>query len=257
MLFSRPGGGSFPAIMVFGLFSKEKGLQRTIDRAINKLAQQPDRWGALEALRKDGSEDALYGLCRRFSVVSMKASEDEAEKAWVEEVLVGKGEIAFPAVRRYIKNHAQLSYALKVLGQIVPRDKVLEVVDEVLAAEPPGYARDPERKLDLLRWLHEWSGGGEADIAPRLIPYLKDHAEDVRYFAAEGLTRLPGELYGDALIAALTNPEEEAGRFKRRLCEIIIEQKIPLGDAADRVKAALTGPALQGFSVKNGQLTGK
>ncbi len=30
--------------MVFGLFSKEKGLQRTIARATNKLSQQADRW---------------------------------------------------------------------------------------------------------------------------------------------------------------------------------------------------------------------
>lgn len=243
--------------MVFGLFSKEKGLQRTIDRALNKLAQQQDRWGALEALLKDGSDEALYGLCRRFSIVSNKSSEDEAEKAWVESALVGKGEQALPAVRRYLKNHAQLSYALKVLGQIVPRAQVLEVIDELFAAEPPGYARDPERKLDILRYLGEWSGGTDDDMAPRLIPYLKDHAEDVRYFAAEALARVSPELIGDALIAALTNPEEEAGRFKRRLCELIIEKKLPLGDAADRVKGALTGPALQGFSVKNGQLVGR
>jgi len=243
--------------MVFGLFSKEKGLQRTIDKALNKLSQQPDRWGALEALRKDGSDEALYGLCRRFSVVSNKASEDEAEKAWVEESLIAKGEIALPAVRRYLKNHAQLSYALKVLGQIVSRDQVLEVIDELFAAEPPGYTRDPERKLDILRFLGEWGGGAGDDMAPRLIPYLKDHAEDVRYFAAEALSRLPTALIGDALIAALTNPEEEAGRFKRRLCELIIEKQAPLGDAADRVKAALVGPALQGFSVKAGALVGR
>jgi HEAT repeat protein len=243
--------------MVFGLFSKEKALQRVIERAINKLAQQPDRWGALEALRKDGSEEAIYGLCKRFSIVSMKASEDEAEKAWTEETLVAMGPTAFAPIRRYLKQHAQLSYALKVLGQIVPRDKVLEVVDELFDDEPPGYTRDPERKLDLLRFLHEWSGGAHDDMAPRLIPYLKDHAEDVRYAAADGLSRLPGELFGDALIAALTNPEEEAGRFKRRLCEILIEKKVPLGAAADRVKAALTGPALQGFAVKNGQLVAK
>src|SRR5688500_14302074 len=47
--------------MVFGLFSKERSLQKTIEKATNKLAQQPDRWGALEKLRDDGSPDALYG----------------------------------------------------------------------------------------------------------------------------------------------------------------------------------------------------
>ena len=51
--------------MVFGLFSKEKSLQRTIERATNKLSQQADRWAALEKLREDGSDDALVGLCKR------------------------------------------------------------------------------------------------------------------------------------------------------------------------------------------------
>jgi hypothetical protein len=243
--------------MVFGLFSKDKSLQRTIDKALNKLAQQPDRWSAMEALRKEGTEEALYGLCRRFSIVSNKASEDEQEKQWVEEVLVGKGEAALGAIRKYLKNHAQLSFALKVLGQIVPRDRALGVIDEILASEPPGYARDPERKLDVLRWLHEWSGGTGDDIVPRAAPYLKDHAEDVRYFAAEALLRSDFKLVAPYLIDALTNPEEEAGRLKRRLAEILAEHKAPLGDATDKVKASLHGPALQGFAVKDGAIVAR
>ena len=77
--------------MVFGLFSKERSLQKTIEKATNKLAQQPDRWGALEKLREDGSEEALFGLCKRFGVTSQKGVEDEQEKNWVVDVLVEKG----------------------------------------------------------------------------------------------------------------------------------------------------------------------
>jgi hypothetical protein len=244
--------------MVFGLFSKEKALQRTIDRATNKLAQQPDRWGAMETLRDNGSSEALYGLCKRFSIVSLKGSEDEQEKAWVAEVLIGKGEVALEAVRRYLKKHAQLSYALKVLGEIVPRDKALEVADELLADEPPGYTRDAERKLDIIKWLGEWSGGVGPDMVGRLAPYLKDHSEDVRYFAAESLARLDQwDEIGPSLIEALINPEEEAGRFKRRLAELLAEHQVPLGDQADKVKAALTGPALSTVAVKDGKIITK
>jgi hypothetical protein len=244
--------------MVFGLFSKEKALQRTIDRATNKLAQQPDRWGAMEVLRDNGSSEALYGLCKRFSIVSLKGSEDEQEKAWVADQLIAKGEGALEAVRRYLKKHAQLSYGLKVLGEIVPRDRALEDADELLADEPPGYTRDAERKLDIIKWLGEWSGGVGADMVPRLAPYLKDHSEDVRYFAAESLARLDlWEEIGPHLIAALTNPEEEAGRFKRRLAELLAEHDVSLGDKAAQVQAALTGPALTGFSVKGDKVVGK
>src|SRR5690606_1045176 len=117
-------------LMVFGLFSKERSLQKTISKATNKLAQQPDRWAALEKLRDDGSEDALFGLCKRFSVTSMKGVEDEQEKNWVVDVLVEKGSTSLPALRRYMKSADQLSFPLRVLERVADHDKILEVADE-------------------------------------------------------------------------------------------------------------------------------
>jgi HEAT repeat protein len=243
--------------MVFGLFSKEKALQRTIDKATNKLAQQGDRWAAMENLRKDGSEAALYGLCRRFAIFSTKSSEDEQEKQWVVDTLVAKGEAALPPVRKYLKNHAQLAFALQVLGRIVSKERAFEVIDEILASEEPGYTRDPERRLDLIKWLAEWHGAGDDDIRPRLVPYLKDHSEEVRYFAAEGVARHDAQGAGPDLVEALANPEEDAGRFKRLLAEILADHKIPLGDAVDAVRAALTGPATTGFAIAGGVVVKK
>ena len=66
--------------MVFGLFSKDRALQRAIKKAHNKIAQSADRWAALEKLREEGSEEALYALFRRFSFAATKLSEDEVEK---------------------------------------------------------------------------------------------------------------------------------------------------------------------------------
>lgn len=242
----------FRRTMVFGLFSKDKALQRTIDKATNKLAQQADRWSAMENLRKDGSAEALYGLARRFSIVSQKSSEDEQEKQWVVDILVEKGEQAIGPLRRFIKNHAQLAFALQVLGKIVPKERALEVVDEIIASETPGYTRDPERRLDVIKWLGEWPKTTAADLVPRLTPYLKDHSEDVRWFAAESLAHHAMAEVGPQLVEALTNPEEEAGRFKRRLAELLSEHKVPLGDRAEAVKVAVSG--LAGFSVKDGKL---
>jgi hypothetical protein len=239
--------------MVFGLFSKEKALQRTIGKATNKLAQQADRWAAMENLRKDGSEDALYGLCRRFAMVSMKSSEDEQEKQWVVDALVEKGEVAIGPVRRYLKNHAQLAFALQVLGKIVPKERALQVVDELIESEAPGYTRDPERRLDLIKWLGEWPGATAEDVVPRLVPYLKDHSEDVRFYAAEGLAHRDAARAAPELIEALVNPEEDAGRVKRRLAEILAEHRLPVGERADQVRAALGGvPATQAFTVTGG-----
>src|SRR5689334_11079058 len=142
-----------PTQMVFGLFSKEKALQRTIEKATNKLAQQPDRWGALEKLREDGSDEALFGLCKRWSVTSTKGVEDEQEKNWVVDVLVEKGQSSLAPILRYMKSAEQIAFPLKVLERIADHDQQLKVVDELFKAEPPGYVRMPERRIDLVKWF--------------------------------------------------------------------------------------------------------
>jgi hypothetical protein len=238
--------------MVFGLFSKEKSLQRTIEKATNKLAQQPDRWGALEKLKDDGTDGALLGLCRRFSITSMKGVEDEAEKLWVVDTLVTKGPAALEPVVRYMKTAEQLAFPLRVLERIAPRDKVLEVADQLFASEPPGYVRMPERRIDLLRWFSEWKPATDDEIITRFTPYITDFDENVRFVAIDGMSTHDPAKIAPPLIAALLRPEEESGRIKRTIVEVLERSKAPLGDQASAVAAVLSGPLGEAFKVDAG-----
>lgn len=246
--------------MVFGLFNKDKSLQRLIEKATNKLAQSADRWGAMERLRDDGTEEAIYGLCKRWSITSTVGVQDEQEKAWVVDALVAHGAGALVPLRRFMKSNGQLSFPLKALGQIVEKTRALEVVDEILADEPPGYTRDPERKLDVIRWLTEWPKVTAEDVVPRLLPYLGDFDENVRWAAVDGLGHhdITGTTAGERVIEALVRPEEESGRVKRRIAELLADKQIPLGPLADRVPGVLVGP-VAGFAVdpKRGILVSK
>ena len=238
--------------MVFGLFSKEKALQRTIEKATNKLAQQPDRWGALEKLKEDGTEDALLGLCKRFAITSMKGVEDEAEKLWVVDTLVGKGDVTLAPLVRYMKSAEQLAFPLRVLERIASRDKVLEVVDGLFASEPPGYVRMPERRIDLLRWFSEWKPATDDEVISRLTPYVTDFDENVRFAAIDGMaTRDPAKI-APPLIAALVRPEEESGRIKRTIVEVLEKSMAPLGDQAAALGAVLSGPLGDSFKIDGG-----
>jgi hypothetical protein len=228
--------------MVFGLFSKERALQKTIEKATNKLAQQPDRWGALEKLRDDASDDALYGLCKRFGVTSMKGVEDEQEKHWVVDTLVDKGPAALPAVRRYMKTADQLAYPLKVLERIADHDKILGVLDEIFTSEPPGYVRMPDRRIDVLKWLGEWKGATDDEVIPRVKPYLPDFDENVRFTAIDALSTRDPKKIAPLLVDALLRPEEESGRIRRTVLEVLDKTKAPLGDRTSQVGAMLTGP---------------
>jgi hypothetical protein len=244
--------------MVFGLFDKSKALQRTIDKATNKLAQQADRWGALERLREDGTEEAIYGLCKRWAITSLVSVQDEQEKAWVVDVMVEKGAMVLGPMRKFMRSSTQLSYPLKALGQVASKEQALEIVDEVLGDEPPGYTRDPDRKLDVIRWLTEWPQATAGEVVQRLTPYLADFDENVRWAAIDGLGHhdFSATDAGSKLIDALLRPEEESGRVKRRIVEVLDESKVPLGDRADRIAAMLTGP-LAGYAVKAGVLVKK
>jgi hypothetical protein len=238
--------------MVFGLFSKEKSLQKTIEKATNKLAQQPDRWSALEKLREDGSEGALYGLCKRFGVVSMKGVEDEQEKAWVVDVLVSKGSTSLDPLVRYMKNAEQLSFPLRVLERIADHDQIIKVVDEIFASEQPGYVRTPERRIDLIKWFSEWKGATDDEVIPRITPYLPDFDENVRFVTIQGLSGRDPQKIAGPLIDALVRPEEESGRIRRTIFEVLERSKVPLGDRSAQVTAMLTGPIADGFKVDSG-----
>jgi hypothetical protein len=255
--------------MVFGLFSKDKSsaVAKTVERATNKLSQQADRLGALEKLRDDGSEDALQGLCKRWSVTSSKGVEDEFEKNWVVDALVSHGTAAMAPLQKFMKSAEQLSFALRVVERIsqstpssdvaekIPASKSLAFVDELLASEPPGYTRHPERRIDLIRWLAEWSAVTSEQVVPRLAPYLADFDENVRFAAIDGLSAHEASLIAEPIAQAMSRTDEESGRIRRTLAELIATKKLPLGDKAGEVAAVLTGPLSQ-FRVVDGTLVG-
>lgn len=238
--------------MVFGLFSKEKSLQRTVERATNKLAQQVDRWGALEKLKEDGSEEALFGLCKRFSITSLKGVEDEQEKNWVVDALVDKQDRALAPLTRYMKSAEQLAFPLQVLERVADKDRALKEADVLFDSEPPGYVRMPERRIDLIRWFGEWKPATDEEIVSRIVPYLVDFDENVRFAAIDAIATRKPELIATPLIDALLRPDEESGRIKRTIVEVLEKAKVPLGDRAKQVAASFTGPVADDFKVEAG-----
>lgn len=262
--------------MVFGLFSKERALQKTIEKATNKLSQQPDRWGALEKLREEGSEEALFGLSKRWAVTSLKGVEDEQEKSWVVDVLVEKGnsypaatagqtteqreegrlknrDTVLAALVRFMKSSEEvsLSYPLSVIGRIADHDKVLEIVDGLFKSEVPGYVRFAERRIDLIKWFSEWKDATDDEVISRVQPYVADFDEVVRVTAIEAIGSRDPAKFVDLMITALVRPEEESGRIRRTIVEVLERRKVPLGARAGEVTAMLTGP-LADFKVDAG-----
>lgn len=231
---------------VFDLFAKDKRSERTrakhLAKAVDKFAQSVDRMRALEALAADGSDEALYGLLRRFGVKYDKTIDDEQEKEWVCDALCAAGAKALPAVKKYLAAASSVSWPLRVLEKVAAdRDQELAAIEEVLARHEPGYERDPTKKIQLLSHLgllrHPRSG-------PLAVPYLKDMDEGVRYAAIETLLRHKDEATArEPLLDLLTG--EESLRLRRKIAEGFAD----LGwKAADR-RAAVEPRLPEGFSL--------
>ncbi len=204
------------------IFSKEKREERArtsnIQRAINKYAQTGDRYRAMEALAVEGSDEALYGLTRRFGMMYDKSIEDEQEKVWVFDTLVSKGETALPAVKRYLIAAESASWPLRVLQKIVPdKETELDIVAEALARHEPGYERDPTKKIQLIRHLAPLK---HPRVPELVLPYLGDMDEGVRFASVETLLAVKNEEAArDKMLELFVSDGEESLRLRIRIAE--------------------------------------
>jgi len=206
---------------VLDFFSKdgrdERARQKNAARAINKYAQSPDRMKAMQGLRDDGSDDALYALMKRFGMKYDKTIEDEQEKEWVFDALVEKGPSILPQVVRYLRAAESISWPLRLLDKVATKEYELEVVTQILGEHEPGYERDPTKKIQLLNHVAGLKLPGAAQLC---APYLVDMDEGVRYAAAEALVRLGDEEAArEPLIERFVSEAEESLRLRLQIAE--------------------------------------
>jgi len=206
---------------VFDLFSKDgrqqRARDRNISRAVNKYSQSPDRMKALQALRDDGSPEALYGMLRRFGMMYDKTIEDEQEKDWVFEVLLEKGAVIIPPIKKYLFTADSVSWPLRLLDLVAGKEEELEVIKAVLERHEPGYERDPTKKIQLLNHL---AAVKDERVPPLIVPYLADMDEGVRYSAVEALLRHKNEEAArEPLLQHFISDAEDSLRIRLQMAE--------------------------------------
>jgi len=206
---------------VFDLFSKEgrenRSRARNIKSATDKYKQSPDRMKALQALREDGSPEAIYGLMRRFAVMYDKSIEDEQEKDWVFEILVEKGASILPSLKKYLLSADSISWPLRLLDKVANKEQALEVLKAGLERHEPGYERDPTKKIQLLNHLGAFK---DTRVPPLIAPYLADMDEGVRYAAVEALVRQGDEAVArEPLLRQFASDQEESLRIRIQIAE--------------------------------------
>jgi HEAT repeats len=218
---------------LFDLFSKQGRAERArasnIKSAVHKYSQSPDRLRALQALRADGSPEAIYGLLRRFGMMYDKTIEDEQEKDWVFEVLTEKGASILPSLKKYLISAESISWPLRLLDKIANDEQELEILKDVLARHEPGYERDPSKKIQLLNHLAAYK---DKRVPPLLVPYLEDMDEGVRYAAVEALTRQADQaVAAGPLLDLFTSDKEESLRVRLQVADGFADLRWQISDA--------------------------
>jgi hypothetical protein len=218
------------------LFSTSGRAKSRLDKHVkvitNPYTQSADRYAAMQSLLDDGSEEALVGLMKRFTIIATKSIEDEEEKGWAYRELSGLGGKVLPALRQFCLESDNVAWALRILEDVANGPQEWEILEAMLERHPPEYARDPKTKIQVLTHLAEIDDPRVAGILAR---YLDDPDEGARYFCVEQLVDIGDESVKPSLLARLGNPAEESVRLRTRILDGLASLGWDVSDAQDVV----------------------
>lgn len=214
-------------------------LDKSIKTATNKYTQTAERYAAMETLLADGSDEALVGLMKRFTIVSTKSIEDEEEKGWAYRQLSGLGAKVLPAAKQFCLEHDNIAWALRIVEDVANEEQEWEILDALLTAHPPGYERDPSKKIQLLTHLSEIE---DPSVAKTLASYLQDHDEGVRFLCVEQMLDIADEEHTkEALVERLLDEQEDSLRLRTRILDGLADLGWDVSQWSDRFGPRIGG----------------
>jgi len=190
----------------------------------------------MERLLDDGSDDAYVGLLRRFTIAASKSIEDEEEKGWVYRRMCALGPDVLPALKEFSLRYDNIAWALRILEEVANEEQEWALLEALLEANPPEYARDPAKKLQILTHVFDIDDPRVAGILAR---FLADPDEGVRFFAADALVNVGEESCVDPLVRHLLANTEDSLRVKTRVQDGLAEHAWDLAAWADKIPAVL------------------
>ena len=203
-----------------------------------RYAQHEARMEAADKLQEIGTPEAIYGLARRFSATSENLGVDQEEKKHVQDVLLGFGEKAIEPLKRYIRSHDQVTWAIDALKELIPKDKLITFLLEILRGGDPIYIRG-EKANQILKALENL---GDPEAVPGVIPCLRSPDDTVRFVAVECLAAYGDERAREPLLEALISPEEDSARVKTRIGEALEKADWDVKGYRKKVEAVLPPP---------------
>lgn len=209
--------------MILELLSREGRKALRIRRAAKTLteryAQPEPRMDAAERLVRIGTPEAIYQLARRFSITSGNLEQDDQEKRWVRDLLVEQGARAADPLRRYLKGHDEITWAMDALAKLLPSDVLAGFLFEVLQDGDPVSIRG-SKAVQILDFLAGLETEGAAAPVTRCLASSDD---TVRIAAVAALRAYADPATREALLEAFVADEEDSVRVRIAIAELLAD----------------------------------
>lgn len=210
------------------MFDKEKRRQSAIARSTKKLlqiyGQTESRGAAIQRLREDGSDEAIYALLMRFTVRVEPGITDDEEKSWVLEILREFGNKALGPIRKFVFERDAVTWPLRAVVEIKGPQAAVELACEVLRKMSTEYQRASNKQVMLIKQLMDL-GLQNDDVTDTLILFLEDMDGDIVVAAVEALGQLDAEGKSrEPLLACFKEKGEGSVRLRRVILEVFAER---------------------------------
>jgi HEAT repeat protein len=213
---------------------KPKSALEKASKALRQQYSQPEyRREAMQKLIEIGTEEAYDALLGRFTFNSHGQIADEEEKNDLVEELVRIGKPAVPSLKKFIQNEKQIAFPIRALSRLVSRQDLLDFLIETLKKYEPLDHRSTQAKATLVLALHDYGGSEQADV---VVPYLKDHHDDVQFQAIGALEKFKNDSTREAL-AAVCVGSDHAARIQGRAAQALAELEWPVKDRYEQMSS--------------------
>lgn len=214
----------------------EKTLAKHGERILDKRAMSPDRFASIEFLCRAGTADAWRTVLPRFNFVVDPSITDREEKQYIFDSVVAAPANAVEPICEYLRSAESLNWPVKMLRKIVDRERLVSELLDLLAGFDTGYARNADRKAQIIAELEEEK---DPRVAEAVLPFLADFTEDVRFQAVRTLFAQGDEALASGPLAKLL-VDDDSARIRSTVVDGFAESKwaVP-AEHRERFAAAL------------------
>lgn len=213
--------------------------QKLKAKVTQKYGDPTTRQKAISQLGELRTPEAAAVLLHRFTITVDPHTTDEDEKNHVFDLLTSQRQDVVPAVKEFLvrSDHAS-SWALRVLGAVLPEAEVIGIACENLTRMGAEYTRDPEKKQVLLQFLQ---GKDDPRIGPTALPFLQDMSDDIKLAALATLASQKYEPAREPILELLT-ADETAKRLQGACVQALAECGFTVQGYREKVEARLSDP---------------